>query len=93
MKNTAGGAVHQVFDIRGDDHGKYSEVTDSGCGMTPAQLEKIFTDGYSTKKGRRGLGLSICKSYMEEMGGSITARSRGVGSGASFLLRFSKEDR
>lgn len=93
MKNTRREERFIRFLIYEDDHGKYLEVTDSGCGMTPAQLEKIFTDGYSTKKGRRGLGLSICKSYMEEMGGSITARSRGVGSGASFLLRFSKEDR
>jgi two-component system sensor histidine kinase KdpD len=93
MKNTRREERFIRFLIYEDDHGKYLEVTDSGCGMTPAQLQKIFADGYSTKKGRRGLGLSICKSYMEEMGGSITARSRGVGSGASFLLRFSKEDR
>ena len=62
-------------------------VTDTGIGMTPEQMAKLFkpftqADTSTTRRfGGTGLGLSICKSLANLLGGDVTARSRpGVGS-------------
>ena len=69
------------------------DIIDSGIGMTPAQLQKIFdpfsqADSSITRKyGGTGLGLSICKQLVEKMGGSISVSSiRGTGSTFSVLI-------
>ena len=68
-------------------------VTDTGIGMTPEQIEKIFqpfmqADQGTTKKyGGTGLGLAICKSFCEMMGGDISVSSKpGYGSTFTFYL-------
>ena len=56
-------------------------VTDSGIGMTPEQVEKVFkpftqADEKTTRKfGGTGLGLTITKMFAEMMGGGISASS------------------
>jgi signal transduction histidine kinase/DNA-binding response OmpR family regulator len=68
-------------------------VTDSGIGMTPAQLEMVFeeftqADDSTTREfGGTGLGLSICKKFAELMQGRIEASSTpGVGTRFTFLV-------
>ena len=56
-------------------------VTDSGEGMDPGLVEKIFQPFYTTKSKGTGLGLSITKRLIEQHGGSIRVmnnRDRGV---------------
>ena len=63
-------------------------VGDSGAGMTPELLSRIFEPFYTTKdpgKGR-GLGLAVCQRLVEEAGGAIEVRS-APGSGSTFTLR------
>jgi two-component system NtrC family sensor kinase len=63
------------------------EVEDSGCGMTAAQLEKVFFPFYTTKpvgKGT-GLGLSISYGIIKSHGGRIEVESE-VGKGTKFTL-------
>ncbi len=64
------------------------KVSDTGCGITKEELKKIFTHGFTTKKGGHGFGLHSCANYMTEMGGAMWAESDGRGKGASFVLEF-----
>jgi PAS domain S-box-containing protein len=64
------------------------EITDTGIGIDPGFLEKIF-DAFEQLEMRReglGLGLAISKAIVEMHGGSIRARSEGRGKGASFTV-------
>jgi CheY-like chemotaxis protein len=75
------------------------EVKDSGIGMAPEQIEKIFEpytqaeSGAVRKYGGTGLGLPITRSIVEMMGGSFSVESTpGVGSKFSFELTFETTD-
>jgi hypothetical protein len=48
-------------------------VRDSGPGIDPAHLERIFDAFYTTKSGGVGMGLSICRSIIEAHGGRLWA--------------------
>lgn len=61
------------------------EVTDTGQGMEPQVLEKIFDAYYSTKKSGTGLGLAIAKRIAEEHGGRVYATS-DPGKGSVFTI-------
>ncbi len=64
------------------------EVRDSGVGISPEVLPKIFETAFSTKGDQgSGLGLSISKSIVEKQGGEISVHSV-VGEGATFKIRF-----
>jgi len=66
-------------------------VTDSGIGMAPEALERIFkpfeqADSSTTRQyGGTGLGLSICRRLADLMGGRIWAES-SLGTGSSFYV-------
>jgi len=49
------------------------EVGDSGPGLAPATLERLFEAFYTTKPGGLGLGLSICRAIIEAHGGRLWA--------------------
>jgi signal transduction histidine kinase len=61
------------------------EVTDTGRGMAPETLSRIFQAYYSTKPGGTGLGLAIAKRVADEHGGHISATSE-VGKGSMFRI-------
>jgi signal transduction histidine kinase len=62
-------------------------IRDSGPGIEPEVMAKIFEPFYTTKgKKGTGLGLSICKSIIEAHRGSLECRST-PGEGAAFTLR------
>jgi two-component system, NtrC family, sensor kinase len=62
------------------------EVDDTGCGIPPENLARIFTFGFTTRPGGHGFGLHASALAAAEMGGSLTAHSEGVGRGARFVL-------
>ena len=68
------------------------EVKDSGMGIEPEFLERIFQafeQGSLTgdrRSGGLGLGLSIARGIVEMHGGTIHAKSAGAGQGATFVI-------
>jgi signal transduction histidine kinase len=67
------------------------EVEDSGCGIDPGVLPRIFhafEQAGRTQLGGLGLGLAISKALVEAHHGSIRAESQGRDSGATFTALF-----
>ncbi|MCK5229870.1 MAG: HAMP domain-containing protein [Desulfobulbaceae bacterium] len=62
-------------------------IQDNGCGFAPADWEKLFTFGYSSKERGSGFGLHSCANYLIANKGSIEALSAGLGKGAEFVIR------
>jgi signal transduction histidine kinase len=59
-------------------------VADSGTGVPPDALNKIFDAFYTTKGHGTGLGLSIARTIVETYGGKIWAENRPAGGLRSF---------
>jgi signal transduction histidine kinase len=62
-------------------------VEDTGPGIPPENLKRIFEPYFSTKKSGIGLGLAIVKRIVGEHGGRITVTSE-IGRGSSFICKF-----
>jgi PAS domain S-box-containing protein len=72
-----------LISTRNEPDGVSVEVRDSGPGLAPADLERVFEAFYSTKPSGVGLGLSICRSIIESHNGRLWA-SPNVPRGAIF---------
>ena len=82
-----------VLRISGQRRGKAAgasaeiEVADTGPGIAPENLARVFEAGFTTRPGSPGLGLAVCQTIMQQHGGTITATSR-PGRGTKFRLEF-----
>ena len=83
-----GGLLHMSGQLTHGDSSSFVEmvVSDSGPGVAPRDLERIFEAGYTTSQGSPGLGLTVCRTIAEQHGGTIRAFNH-CGGGASFVLR------
>lgn len=64
------------------------EIRDSGCGIPPENLSKIFDTFFTTKRAVHGvgLGLSVCYNIVHQHGGTIAVESE-VGKGSVFTVK------
>jgi len=98
IKFANAGMVKLLSDIVNMDENTITmhfEVKDSGIGMTPEQIKRIFDPfiqaetGTTRKFGGTGLGLAITRNIVERMGGKLSVESApGIGSKFSFDLTF-----
>lgn len=90
--NKDGGKLTISVERRGDNI--ISKISDTGIGLEKDEIPRIFERFYMVDKGRNrntnstGLGLSIVKHIVEDMGGSIDVMSE-VGKGTTFKVIFS----
>jgi signal transduction histidine kinase len=64
------------------------DVTDTGSGISPETLKKLFSPFFTTKEGGTGLGLAITRRIVEEHKGEIKVKSK-VGEGTTFTVELS----
>jgi two-component system, OmpR family, phosphate regulon sensor histidine kinase PhoR len=90
LYNKPGGEV-RIADLA--DNGTFRlDIADTGEGIAPEELPRIFERFYRVDKARTrvsggtGLGLSIVKHAIESQGGTIQVTSR-IGSGSTFTIR------
>lgn len=94
IKFTPAGSVAMRLDREqeGDEAVLVVEVSDTGIGMSEGTIARLFTpfrqgeESTSRRFGGSGLGLSICRSLVERMGGTISVRSK-PGEGSTFAIR------
>jgi NO-binding membrane sensor protein with MHYT domain len=63
------------------------EVNDSGVGVAPDVLSRLFEFGFTTKRDGHGFGLHTSAILAKELGGGLVAFSAGPGAGAMFTLK------
>ena len=70
-----------------DDDGRLAVAfSDTGCGIPPEHLNRIFEPFFSTKESGTGMGLSISGDVIKQHGGEITVESQ-IGQGTTFTVR------
>ncbi len=81
--------------LRSDDDHCLFEVSDTGCGIAPAELNRVFEDFYQVRRPSvakemgTGLGLPVSRRLAHALGGDITVSSE-PGVGSTFTLRLPK---
>jgi signal transduction histidine kinase len=66
-------------------------LADTGTGISPENMSKVFEPLFTTKAKGIGLGLAICKNLVEANGGSIEVESK-MEKGAAFRLQFPTQE-
>lgn len=73
--------------VRADGYSVVVEVSDNGCGISAAQQARMFEPFFTTKPAGvgSGIGLSICRSIVHDLGGQIEVES-ALGQGSTFRV-------
>jgi two-component system sensor histidine kinase HydH len=83
----SGGAEEDIAAAIGGDDGKISiTVFDRGRGIAEADMKRVFDPFFSRKSTGTGIGLSICKRFVEAAGGEVSLENR-EGGGIAAAIR------
>jgi signal transduction histidine kinase len=66
-------------------------IEDNGTGIPAENLTRIFSHGFTTRKGGHGFGLHSAALAAQQMQGRLSAASEGAGKGAVFTLELPLE--
>ncbi|UXY14598.1 ATP-binding protein [Chitiniphilus purpureus] len=80
----SGGTI--MVSLACDDGQAVVTVRDTGAGMGPEVLERLFEPFFTTRKEGTGLGLAIVQNLVSQFGGTVEATS-SPGEGSEFMLR------
>jgi len=85
----AGGALFIRMDwaAEGQGHKVQIDFEDHGTGIQQEHVAKLFRPGFSTTPGSPGLGLTVCKTVVEQHKGTIAVKS-APGRGSTFSVFF-----
>ncbi len=89
---------HIAIDVTPADHGVKIVVTDTGVGIDPLELPRVFERFYRGNRASEargsgsGLGLAIVRSIVEMHGGSVTVESR-LNAGSTFSVFLPRDPR
>ena len=92
VKFTDRGAVRLRVEVDGATDTVCFEVQDTGLGIAPAHLERVFESfwqadqGLSRRAGGLGLGLHVTRELVRLLGGDVTVQS-DLGAGSRFVIR------
>jgi signal transduction histidine kinase len=90
LKSMPEGGTFRISLTEVDDNRWRLSFTDSGCGMSPEQVERLF-EPFTSTTGGTGLGLSIVYQIIRDHSGTINVRSRqGVGTTITIELPVSR---
>jgi signal transduction histidine kinase len=80
-----GGSLIIRITAANSGHSARIEVTDTGKGIAPEDISKVFEPYFSTKDTGTGLGLAIVKKAVDDHGGTISVKSK-PGTGTTFTI-------
>jgi signal transduction histidine kinase len=89
--NVADARIMSIRTLGTHDGAHLIEVEDTGPGIDPETLERLFEGFFTTKPRGMGIGLAICRSIIESHGGQISARNRDGGRGAAFTIHLPRD--
>jgi CheY-like chemotaxis protein len=78
---------------RGDEENAYIEISDTGTGIAPELLPRVFDLFVQSERtldraqGGLGIGLAVVRRLVEMHAGEVHARSAGLGAGSTFEIR------
>jgi signal transduction histidine kinase len=84
-----GGGTERKLTLRlrvRDERNIAIDVIDTGIGIPPENLTRIFSHGFTTRKDGHGFGLHSAALAAQQMGGRLLAASEGTNHGATFTL-------
>jgi signal transduction histidine kinase len=80
-----GGSLTIRISPANSGHSVQIEITDTGQGIAPEDISKVFEPYFSTKDTGTGLGLAIVKKAVDDHGGTIAVKSK-PGTGTTFTI-------
>lgn len=86
LVETASGGRRLTLRVGRNGGRVFAAVSDTGVGIAPENLTRIFSHGFTTRRDGHGFGLHSGAIAAREMGGSLRGESAGVGQGATFTL-------